>query len=178
MPPTQSEVDFLLFRDTLTKLERLVDVWGNLSIMGHIATTTVKGIMYMLDVLTESDMNTCESNAIEELERLAVMKGKTALTTQISNLIEIPREFVISKLHSGQIFDKMIDSKIGFIKKGSFDQRFSRGCVEPMAALERLNEVQKKLLSESMNDLLESKIKEVVYTPIPKASPRNDHVIR
>ena len=79
MPVISSRVDFLLFRDTLIQLETFVDVWSNLSIMGHIATTTVEGIVYTLDVLTESDMNTSESNAIEELEHLAVMKEKTAL---------------------------------------------------------------------------------------------------
>ena len=69
-----------MFRDTLIGLERFVDVWGNLSIICHIATTTtVEGIIYTLDVLTESDMNTSESNAIEELEHLAVMKEKFAL---------------------------------------------------------------------------------------------------
>ncbi len=166
MPNTQSEGE-VLFRDTLTKLERFIKIWDSLIIMDHIETTILEGIICTLDLLTDIDVNTSELNAIKELERLATMKQKTALKIRefhsqsdpsLESILQLEPE-----LYDGRIFDKIIDSKIDFIKKVSLSQLVSKDRVETMAALERLNEVQQKLVSKSMNILLELKIRQVVY---------------
>lgn len=73
MLATESEKDYLMFRKTLTKLERLVDVRG-IIFASKSKTTIGESIIYTLELLTEFDVNTSESNAIEELERLAMLK--------------------------------------------------------------------------------------------------------
>ncbi|KAL9133612.1 MAG: hypothetical protein Q9175_005211 [Cornicularia normoerica] len=156
--------DFIKFRDTLAKLERLVDVRDNLT--GHIITNTGEGINHTLKILTEFDVDTSEPNAFEELERLAIMKEKTAFQTR--TYCSYPGD-PLSKLDidTKRAFDKIMDSKIDFIKKDASSRLDSTRSVEPMATLERLAEVQKKYQSRGMDDLLAFKIKEVVYTPEP-----------
>ena len=161
-----------MFRDALTELERLVVVWVNTT-ASDILTIIGEGIIYKLKLLIELDVNTSESNAIKELERLIALKRKTV--NQFSMLPYREQSTWAAVGVDGKIFDKMIDSKIDFIKKGSFGQHVSGGDIEPMAALERLTEVQKSLNSKTINEILESKIKEIVYTPRPKVSPRNNH---
>ncbi len=169
MSNTQSEGEVQLFRDTLTKLERLVDVRENLVCRWSTSRrTTEKGIIYLLKVLTELDVNNSESNAIEELERLVVMENKTRIQSEMYCIAEHQHE-----LSSGKAFDEIIDAKINFIRKGSFSRLISRGGVEPIAALERLVEVQRKYYSKYMDGLLESRIKEFLYAPKPEASLRS-----
>ena len=176
MPDAEFKRDFLLFRETLTELERLVDVRrkGELFVMagsassGKRATKAIEdGFVHMLELLAESDMNTSEANAIEELERLAEMR--------------------IAREHDGgqyciergrPILDKLIDSKVNFIKNDSFDRVDSDVGIEPMAALERLAAVNLKAYSRYMDGLLETKIREIVWRPRAKAGSRHDHVFR
>ena len=60
MPTTQFKVDFLVFRDTLNELERLVDVCGNLSNVGKSTTIIEEGIVYRVKRLIEYDVNISE----------------------------------------------------------------------------------------------------------------------
>lgn len=174
MAATDSNENFLLFRNTLTKVERLVDVRGNLDHHTGAMTIIGEGIIYTMKLLTELDGNTSESNAIEELERLAMLKSKIKSQDYQKGISSNPPLFF--KLD--EIFDNMIHSKVDFIEKDSFNRLVSGGGVEPMAALERLAEVSKKLYRPLVDNLLVAKIKEVVYTPIPKASPKHDPVIQ
>lgn len=124
-------------------------------------------------------MNTFESNAIEELERLATMRAKIRFqNTTIDGAAYRSREPVDTpevELDGGRIFDKIIGSKTDFIKKCSLSRLTSGGGVEPMAALERLTEVAKKVdSSQAMADLLKSTILEVCLKPRPKVSLRHD----
>lgn len=75
MPAIEPKGDFLLFRQTLTELERLVDVRDSLQqyCADHVKKAIAEGIIYTLDLFTEYDVNTSESNSIEELERLVEM---------------------------------------------------------------------------------------------------------
>lgn len=171
MAATDSNENFLLFRNTLTKVERLVDVRGNLGPYTGAVTMIEEGIIYTMKLLTELDGNTSESNAIEEVERLATLKSKI-------NLQMFQNRTSSSHFLFSEMFDNMIDSKVDFIEKDSFNRLVSGGGVEPMAALERLAEVSKKLYRPSVDNFSVAKIKEVVYTPIPMASPKNDPVIR
>ena len=162
MSNTQSEGKVQLFRDTLTKLEHLVDVRGNLVFRWSKSRTAIReAIIYVSKVLTELDVNTSESNAIEELERLVVMKCKTQIQSQACYGED---KFEVS------IFDEIINAKIKFIRTGSFRRLISRGGVEPIAALERLAEVHRKHNSYDLDDLIESRIREFMYTPKPEAS--------
>lgn len=108
MPAIEPKGDFLLFRETLTELERLVDVRDNLYCADHAQKAIAEGIIYTLDLLTEYNVNTSESNSIEELERLVEMDLK--VTEQNRRAAHL-----ITELHKVR-FDKMIDSKIDFIK--------------------------------------------------------------
>lgn len=172
MSATELKEDFLTFRGLLDTLECLVDVWCKLTNneVYHVMKPMEDGIIYTARRLTEFDTDTSESNAIEELERLATMNQEISLQN---------REYSCPSLGERRIFDCIIDSKIDFIKNGSFSRFTSGGGVGPLAALERLAEVRKKLYSsKSMSELLLSKMEEVVYTLEPKASLRNDPVMR
>lgn len=177
MPAIEPKGDFLLFRETLTELERLVDVRDiledirdSLYYADHAKKAIAEGISYTLDLLTEYDVNTSESNSVEELERLVEMSLK--VTEQ--NRRAAPR---ITKLHDER-FDRMIDSKIDFIKNYPFSRHVSKGGLEPIAALERLAAVQRKIDSHRMDSLLEFKIREVVWRTRAKASSRHDLIVR
>ena len=167
-----------MFRETLAELERLVDVRckgklfvmvGSASSADRTATAIEDGIVHMLELLTEYDMNTSEANAIEELERLAEMR--------IAREDDADQD-CIDYRRGRPILDKMIDSKVNFIKGGSFGQVDSECGVEPMAALERLAAVNSKAYSRYMNGLLEAKVREIVWRPRAKASSGHDHVVR
>ena len=164
MLATVSKKDFLMFRNTLTELERLVEVRGNLLHGGHGSTTIAEGILHVLELLTECDVNCSESTAIEELEHLVTMKVKSAEYSR--------QHWNKDVIHDGRNFDQIIDTKIDFIKKYSYSRYISDSDVEPMTALERLAEVQKKLRSKKLHELLESKIREIVWRPKAKASLR------
>ena len=80
-----------------------------------------------------------------------------------------------------QFFDEMINSKIDFIRKfknGSVSQFLDKDRVTPMAALERFGEVQRKLDSQSMDDLLTSNSREIVWRPRAQASAGHDLAVR
>lgn len=62
-----------MFCDTLTELERLVELRGKVSSNPRTVTLD-EVILHKVKLLTESDINTSESNAIEDLERLATLK--------------------------------------------------------------------------------------------------------
>ena len=178
MPDTESKGDFLMFRETLAELEHLVDVRikGELFVMSssssadRATTATIEdGIVHMLELLTEFDVNTSEANAIEELERLAEMRIAPE---------HYADQCCVDYKRGRPILDKMIDSKVNFIKNCSFGRVDSEDCVEPMAALERLAIVKSKAYSRYMNGLLEAKIREIVWRPRVKASSIHDHKVR
>ena len=168
MAATEPNGDFIMFRNILDKLERSVDVLGNhyfcRRCTGHDTLVMQDGVIYTTELHREYDVNTSESNAMEELERLTMMKTKIAT-------LAFPSPYR-NKVVQRSLLDKTIDSKIDFIKGGSYGRLVIGGGVEPIVALERLTEVQKKFGSPRMYDLLVAKIKEVVYTATPKASPR------
>ena len=170
MPDTDSKGDFLMFRETLAELECLVDVRVKSYLLSGRAGTAINdGFFYMLNLLTELDVNTSESNAIDELERLAEVRSRQISSTEY---------FCLTEKRNTSILDKMIDSKINFINKGSISRVDSKYGVDPMVALERLAAVSRKAYSQYMDGLLEAKIREVVYRPRAKASSRQDHVVR
>ena len=170
MPEAESKGDFLMFRETLAELECLVDIRANTYLCsGRAGTAMDDGFIYMLNLLTELDVNTSESNAIDELERLAGVRSRQYSPTDDHCLVDI---------RSTSILDEMIDSKINFIKKGSFSRVDSKDGVDPMVALERLAVINIKIYSQDMDGLLEAKIREIVWRPRAKVSPRHDHVFR
>ena len=170
MPDTESKGDFLMFRETLDELERLVDVRCKGYIFNGFAGKAMDdGMNYMLKLLTELDVNTSESNAFDDLERLVEVRSRRSSPTGSRRLWD---------LRSESILDEIIDSKINFIKKGSFSNVYSKDSVDPMVALERLAAVTPKTHSQYMDRLLEAKIREIVYRPRAKASSRQDHVVR
>lgn len=173
MSATESKEDFLTFRGLLNLMECLLDVRGKFFGSDYQVEKPIEEvIIYTAKRLTDLDVNTSESNAFEELERLATMEQN--ILSQYRD-----RGCGYEKLRDRDIFHSVIDSKIDFIKKGSFSRLASGGGVGQLGALERLAEVKKKLWrSESMSELLISKTKEVVYTLEPKASLRNDPVMR
>lgn len=167
---------FFVFRETLAKLECLVGVRAKSYLLsGRAGAAIDSGFMYMLKLLTKLDVNTSESNAINELERLAEIRARRNSATG---------DFCLMDLRSRSILDKMIDSKINFIKTGSFSRLDSKDGVEPMVALDRLAALDRKICSPYMDGLLEAKIHEIVLRPrsvsrpIAKASSRYDHVVR
>ena len=162
MPDAESKGDFLVFRETLDELECLVDIQGSLLFGSYGTTVITEGIMHTLKLLTEFDVKTSESNAIEELERLLQIKGK------VLNQCDYPMYVTISK-DDVRPFDKIIESKIDFIKNGLI----STGGIKPKAALERLAALQKKYSLSELQELLEFKVREVVYRPRANASSRH-----
>ena len=170
MPAIEPKGDFLLFRESLTELERLVDVRDSLYCADDAQKAIADGIIYTLDLLTEYDVNTSESNPIEELERLVEMSLKVTEQNRRA-------AYWMTELHNGH-FDKMIDSKIDFIKNYSFSRLVSKGGLEPITALKRLAAVHRKIGSHRMDSLLEFKIREVVWRTRAKASSRHDLVVR
>ena len=170
MPDTESKEDILIFRETLAELERLVDVRVKGCLFDGFAGKAMDdGMIYMLKLLTESDVNISESNAIDDLERLADLRSKR---NDVRNVL------YIGDFCSRSILDKMIDSKINFINKCSFSGVDSKDGVDPMVALERLAAVRRKTESQYMDRLLGAKIREIVWRPRAKASSRHDHVFR
>ena len=158
-----------MYRETMTELEILVDLRGIYISDFSEKSAVEEGIIYMLELLTEYDVNTTELNAIEELERLAEMRVNFAQQHR-----QVPDWTAV--LASRDTFDKLINSKINFVKNGSFSRLISKGGLEPMAALQRLVVVKRKINSHHidglMEELLESKIREVVWRPRVKASSR------
>ena len=170
MPDTKSKGDFLMFRETLTELERLLDVQVKGYLFSEFAGAAMEdGISFLLKLLTKLDVNTSESNAIDDLERLAELRSRRISPTG---------RVCLTDLSSTSLLDKMIDSKIDFIKKGSFSLVDSEDGVDPIVTLERLAAVKTKTHSRYMDGLLESKIREIVWRPRAKASSRHDHVVR
>ena len=176
MPDTKSKGDFLIFRETLTELEYLVDVRrkGKLFTMWSDspdrATTAIEdGIVHVLELLAEYDINTSEANAIEELERLAEMR--------IARLPDTNYYF-INSIKRKPILDKIIDCKIDFIQRDPFSRTDSEDFLGAKNTLERLAVVKTKTQSQCMIGLLEAKIREIVWRPRAKASSRHVHVVR
>ena len=170
MPDTESKGDILMFRETLAELERLVDVRVKGSLFyGSAGKAMDDGMIYMLKLLTELDVNTSELNAIDDLERLVDLRSKR---------IESNNHYFIRDSCSRSILDKMIDSKINFINKGSFSRVDSKDDVDPMVALKRLAAVQRKIESRYLDGVLGAKIRETVWRSRAKASSRHDHVFR
>ena len=182
MSAAKSEKDPLMFRITLTELERLIDIRGNLRLDSRtlsLDNTITKGISCKLDLLSDYDVNTSESKAFEELERLVNMKCK------------LSEQYRGPQTHHKVIdttIDEMIGIKVNFIKKDAFSEISSEDRVEPMTALERLTAVKIKfqsievddlvtkeldyLLSTEIEDLLCFKIRDVVWKTRTKAQPR------
>ena len=165
-----------MFRQTLAELECLIDVrlkgelFNLYSSKSRGATAAIEdGIVYMLELLTEYDINTSEANALEELERLVEMEN--ARDDGFS-------QACIDNRRGRPILNKMIDSKVNFIKNGAFSRLDSKDGVESMAALKRLAAVNSKASSQFMDSLLEAKIREIVWRPRVKASSGHVHIVR
>lgn len=163
MAATESSGD--LFRNTLTELDRLVEVRAKL-FDNRSRVNLDKVIFHKLKVLTEHDIDTSELKAIEDLEFLATLKQKTKMQSEIFFEPDV----------NDEKFDKVIDSKIDFIKSDYFNRFASRGGVDPMAALERLTEIQNKIYPTDISDILEVKMRQIMYPPLPKASSRKGHL--
>ena len=104
MSATESKEDFLTFRGLLDTLDCLVDVRGKYCTSEYQVEKAIEeGIIYTAKRLTELNVNTSESNALEELERLATMDQKIALQNQVLTPL-------FNKLRD--IFHTVIDSKI------------------------------------------------------------------
>lgn len=164
MPAIESKGNYFMSSDLLAKLEGLVDLRDGLSESVRAKATIGEAIIYTLKRLTETDVNTSISDAIMTLERLAML-----------------REKVGEQLFPGsyRIFNKMIDSKIEFIRNSSFSRLHNVDeYFEPMNALKRLVQVQRNLVLNSLDVLLDVKIKEVVYTLKVKVSPRNEPLLQ
>ena len=157
--------NFQMFRITLTELERLVDVRGKLPRDYSLMKTITEGIFHKLELLSDYDVNTSESNAFEELERLVNMRSKFIGQYEAHKSYE-------NDLCSGELFEKMIGPKLDFIKKVSFSEVSSAGRVEPLAALERLTAVMEKFKTQEINNLVKFKIREVVWRTEAKACAR------
>ena len=176
-----------MFRATLTKLERLIDVWTkqdtdlipNSHVYSHSHSEVTispigEAMTHTLNLLINFDINTSESNAIEELEHLATIKTKT-LGIPITNWGPFFKNYCESKdptIKTRKSLDYLIESKIAFLKGGTFSRLVSEGGVEPMTALDRLTEIQLKLRSVELGNLLRSKMNEVVYTCEAQASAK------
>ena len=167
MPDTESKKNFLMFREALTELERLVDVRGSILYNRYGTTAFSEGIVHTLKLLIEFNIGTSESNAIDELERLVQIKEKIVNQCNRTSYDTISWDHV-------RRFDKIIESKIDFIK----NRPISIGGIEPMTALERLAAVGDKYSSRELHDLLASKVREIVYRPRAKASSRHDLIGR
>ncbi len=163
MPATISKEDFLKFRDTLNRLECLAEVGSKLILVPDTHSDIDNGIDHTLQLLEVVNVNTSESNAIEELERLENI---------LSMIPEIggrgPRCSLLSKI---------INTKIDFLKTGSFSTLVSEGGVEPQAALKRLAEIRSKVFLGRLDDLLKAKIREVSWGSRAKVGPKNNHVL-
>lgn len=167
MAATDSQGNFLMFRDTLTELEHLVDVRGHVRWSSRPNFAVEEGIIHTLELLKGFDVNDCESNAIEELERLIEMENKIATQSRVMQCCR--KEF-----RYGRAFEEIIGTKINFIKNGDFSRLGSKGGIEPLAVLKRLAVLKGKSDAAGMDDLVESKIREFVWRPRAKASCRND----
>lgn len=172
MPAIESKGNYFMSSDLLAKLEGLVDLRDGLSESVRAKATIGEAIIYTLKRLTETDVNTSISDAIMTLERLAMLRGKVGEQS--------PSGFYNKDdLQRGLVFNKMIDSKIEFIRRSSFSRLHDIDeCFEPLNALKRLVQVQRNLDSKTLDDLLDAKIKEVVYYLKVKVSPRNDPLLQ
>lgn len=173
MSATDSKDASLTVRGLLDTLECLINIRDKFHRdCNNVVKTIEDCIVYTAGRLEELNVNTSQFSAFQELERLTTMEQR--LISQDHNHTYGDRE--LSEKH---IFESVIASKIEFIEKGSFSRLTSEGGVGPLAALERLAEVKWNLYqSEGLSELLIFKMREVVYAPEPKASPRNDPVMR
>lgn len=172
----KSKPDFEMFRATLTKTERLIDVctshWTHhvtytreQSLSNRMQGTYGDAMIHTLKLLVDLNIDTSESNAIEELKRLATMSQKL----RDKQGLEMHRDKKNPKFNVRGLLNKLIDSKKAFLKNGTFSHRFSEGGVDPMTALERFLWVQKKDGRIDMEALLISRVNEATYA---KASAR------
>ena len=176
-----------MFRAILLKLERLIDVWTkqdtdlipNSHVYSHShseATTSPIGeaMTHTLKLLIDFDINTSESNAIEELEHLVTIKTKTLgiPTVNWGPIFENYCESKDPRIKTRTSLEYLTESKIAFLKGGTFSRLVSEGGVKPMTAFERLTEVQLKLRSNELSKLLVSKMNEIFYTCEAKASAK------
>ena len=183
MSGTGKKPDFKKFRATLTKLERLIGVWRfslrdqiSYSEDGKVITsTTGDGIIHTLLLLLELNINTSESNTIQELERLLTIK--TEIRAIPCNIWKCPTydRYCASNqpnISTGILLERLTEFKVAFLNGGTFSRLISEGGVEPMTALERLTKIQLELQSVELGNLLTSRMNEVVYTCEDKASAR------
>ena len=169
MSDTESKEDFQLFRETLTELERLLDFRRILHPRWTTLRITIKEcVIHEIKLLSEFDVNTSESHALEELELLA--KLRTEFQRQI-DLYEYDDGDMFNEIIKSEIIlNEIIKTKIDFIKEGSFSEPVSRDGIKPISALERLVKLQFSLTSGHMNDLLDLKIREFAFRSRAKAS--------
>ncbi len=120
-------------------------------------------IDHTLQLLEVVDVNTSESNAIEELERLVKIQ---IVMLGLGNAE--PRRSLLFK---------MMNTKIDFLKTVSFSTLVSEGDMEPRAALKRLAEIRSKVSLVRMDDLVNSKIREVGWGSRANVSPKSNHVL-
>ena len=171
-----------MFRATLTKLEGLIGVWTKQATVlvdppSHFKTVISpigEGMIHTLKLLIEFDTNTTESNVLEELEHLVIIKNKISRipTTYGGPSYVNYHASEDPNSNTQYLLQQLIESKIAFLKGGTFSRLISEGGVEPIKALDRLTELQLKLRSVELGNLLTSKMNEVVYACEDKASAK------
>ena len=189
MSGTDKEPDFNMFRATLTKLERLIGIWTKqntdllpkLYSYSGVGTNPIgESMIHTLKLLIKFDINTSESNAIEELEHLATIRINICG-------IPLPKDgpnylyYCASKdpeMSTWGYLECLTKSKIAFLEGRTVSRLVSEGGVEPMTALDRLTDIQMKLRSVELSKLLTLKMNEVVYTCEAKASTKIIPIIR
>ena len=192
MSGTESKPDFEMFRATLAKLERLIGIWTRqatdlLGPPSHYPPSHFKterkfigeGMIHTLKTLIEFDTNTSESNVFEELEHLVTIENRISGMPSIyygPSYVGYDAS-MDPRLTTQGLLQQLIESKIAFLKGGTFSRLISEGGVEPMTALDRLSKIQLKLRSVELSKLLTSKMKEVVYNCEEKASSKISPVI-
>ena len=180
MSGIEKKPDFEMFRATLTKLERLIGVctkkvvkfYYGYSNSESTANPTGESMIHMLKLLIEFDINTTESNAIEELERLSFI-GIKILGIPLRDGGPTLARYCASKnpkISTSGLLQQLTESKIAFLKGMPFSRLVSEGDIEPMTALERLTDIQVELRSFELSKLLTSRMDEVVYFCEAKAS--------
>ncbi|KAM0803672.1 hypothetical protein BDR22DRAFT_818861 [Usnea florida] len=193
MSGTEKKPDFEMFRATLQKLERLIGVctshWthhvtytGQPSLHHAMQTTYGDAMIHTLKLLRDMNINTSESNAMEELKRLATISKKLLNKRGLEKHCDKKN----ANLNVRGLLNKLIDSKKAFLKNGAFSHLVKEGGVEPMTALERFLEVQMKHGEIDMEELLISrpltksvtpssrKVADPVQTPQKQENPNRD----
>ena len=183
MSGSEKEPDFEMFRATLTKMERLIGVWSNSfsdqisysEDQNVVASTIGDGIIHTLLLLLKLNINTSESNTIQELERLLTIKTRIrGIPCNVWGCSTYDQYCASNQTNTQPrvLLKRLTELKVAFLNGGTFSRLSSEGGVEPMTALERLTKIQLELQSVELGSLLTMKMNEIVYTCEDKASAK------